>query len=173
MSDMAAPESIRALQHLPACIIIVGQSVMSATVTWLLEGNPPCSWELLLGKGSISLKDLIAPVSHWSHHLSCSNQCAVLLSSPSCSSWDMAFWSSCWSMNLICMSHVLKIGRMVVSVTYCNLGINNPKSCDVWTIWDVTSVVCHGEVCGCILCGLSEIIVSCFCGGCIYLGVVI
>ena len=34
-----------------ACIVIVGQSVMSATVTWLVEGSPPCSWESLLGEG--------------------------------------------------------------------------------------------------------------------------
>ena len=41
MSDMAAPESIRALQCSPACNVIVGQSVMIATVTWSFEGNPP------------------------------------------------------------------------------------------------------------------------------------
>ena len=39
MRDMAGPESIRALQHLPACTIILGQSMMSATATWALEGS--------------------------------------------------------------------------------------------------------------------------------------
>ena len=76
-------------------------------------------------------------------------------------------------MNLICVIHALKIGRMVMSVTYCDLVINNPKSCNVWMICDVTGVVCHGKVCGCVLCGLSKIIMSYFCGGCIYLSVVI
>ena len=33
MSDMAAPESMRALYCFPVCTVIVGQSVMSATVT--------------------------------------------------------------------------------------------------------------------------------------------
>ena len=58
MRDMAAPESIGALYHFPACTVIVGQSVMSATVTWLCGGSPPCSWKSLLGEGFISLKNL-------------------------------------------------------------------------------------------------------------------
>ena len=49
MSDIAAPESMRALQCFPACTVIDRQSVMSATVTSLFEGSPPCSWESLLG----------------------------------------------------------------------------------------------------------------------------
>ena len=141
---------------------------MSASVTWSLEVSPPCSWESLLGEGSISLKDLIPLLSHWS----CNNQCTGLQSSPSCSSWDVAFFSSCWSMNLICMIHALVGCRMVVSVTYYDLKINNPRSCNVWMICHVAGAVCHSKVCGCVLCGLSEIIVSCFCGGCIYPGVV-
>ena len=40
--------------------------MISATVTWLFEGSPPCSWESLLGDGSISLKHLIPLPSHWS-----------------------------------------------------------------------------------------------------------
>ena len=106
---------------------------MSATVTWSLEGSPPCSWEPLLGEGSISLKNLIPLLSHWSDHLSCSNQCAGLLSSPLCSFfWDEVFFLSGWSMNLICMIHALKISRMVMSVTCYELRIDNPKSCHVW-----------------------------------------
>ena len=143
---------------------------MSATVTWSLEGSPPCSWESLLGEDSISLKDLIPLLNHWSDHLSCSSQSAGLLYSPSCSSWDVAFFLSCWSMSLI---HALKISGMAMTVTYCNHGIDNPKSCDVWMICNVTGVVCHGKVCGCVLCGLSEIVMSYFCGGCIYLGALI
>ena len=38
---MTAPESIRSLQHFPTCTIIVGQSMMSATVTWLGVGALP------------------------------------------------------------------------------------------------------------------------------------
>ena len=76
--------------------------MMSATVTWLFEGSPPCSWESLFGEGSISLKDLSPLPRHWSGHQSCNNQCVDLQSSPSCSSRDVAFFSSCWSMNLIC-----------------------------------------------------------------------
>ena len=76
-------------------------------------------------------------------------------------------------MNLICVIHALKSGMMVMSVTYCNLGINNLRSFNVWMICDVTGAMCHAEVCGCILHGLSEIVVSCSCGGCVYPGVVI
>ena len=146
---------------------------MSTTVTWLFKGNPPCSWESLLGEGSLSLKDLIPLPSHWSDHQSCNNQCVGLQSSLSCSSWDVVFLSSCWSMNLICKVHALKICRMVMNVAYCDLRINNLKSFNLGMICNVTGVVCHSKVCGCVLCGLSEIIVSCSCGGCIYPSVVI
>ena len=145
----------------------------SATVTWLLEHSPPCSWESPLGEGSISLKNLILLLSHWSNHLSCSNQCVGPLSSSSCSLWGVAFLSSCWSMNLICVIHALKISGMVMSVTYCNLGIYDPKSCNVWMICNVTSEECHAKVCGCVLCRMSEIIIGCFCGGCVFPGIVI
>ena len=155
-----------------ACTIVEGKSVKSVTVTWSLEGSPPCSWESLLEEGSTSLKNLIPLLSHVSDHLSCSNQCAGLLSAPSCSSWGVAFLS-CWIMNLICMIHTLKISRMIMSVAYCDLSIDNLKSCDVWIICDVTGVVCHVKVCGCVLCGLSEIVMSCFCGGCVYPCIVI
>ena len=75
---MDAPESIRALKHFPACTVIVGQFLMSATVTWLFEDSPPCLWGSLLGDGSISLKDLSPLPSHWSDHRICNNQCVYL-----------------------------------------------------------------------------------------------
>ena len=151
-----------------ACTVIVGQSMMSATITWSPEGSPSCSWESPLGEGSISLMDLIPLSSHLSDHLSCNNQCVGLLSSPLCFFLGVAFFVSCWSVNLISMIHALKISRVVVSVTYSNLGISNLKSCDVRRVGNMTSAVCHGKVCGCVLCGLSEIMMSCFCGGCVY-----
>ena len=43
------------------------------------------------------------------------------------------------------------------------------RAANVWMIYNVTSAVCHGEVCGCVLCRLSEIIMSCFFSGCVYL----
>ena len=146
---------------------------MSATITWSFEGSSPCSWKSLLGEGSISLKDLSLLLNQWSDHWSCYNQCVDLQSSPSCSSLDVVFFVSCWNMNLIGEIHDLKIYRMVMNVIYCNLGINNLKSFDVGMIHDVTGVECHGKVCGYILCWLSEIIIKCFCGSCIYLCVAI
>ena len=131
---------------------------MSANVSWLLEVSPLCSLESLLGEGSISLKDFIPLLSHWRDNLIYSNQCVGLQSSPSCSSWNVAFFSSCWSMNLIYVIHVLKISRMVMSGTYCDLGVNNLKNCSVWMICDVTPEVCHSEACGCVLCRLSKIV---------------
>ena len=139
--------------------------MMSATVTWSLEGSILCSLESLLGEGSTSFKTLIPLLSQWSDHRSCSSQFVGLLSSPSCPSWSVTFSLSCWSMNLICVSHTLKISRMVMSVTYYNLRINTLKSCSVQVICNVTNVVCHGGICGCVLGVLSEIIMSCFCGG--------
>ena len=147
--------------------------MISATVTWSPEGSPSCSWESLLGEGSASLKDLIPLLSYWSDHLSCNNQSACFLSSPSCSSWGVAFFLSYWNMNLICMIHALRISGMVMSVTYYNLRIDNLRSCNVQMICAAIGVVCLSEVCGCVLCGLSEFVVSCSCGGCIYPGVVI
>ena len=146
---------------------------MSATVTWSFEGSPPCSWEPLLGEVSISLKDLSPPLSHWSDHLNCNTQCVDLQSSPSCSSWDVVFFSSCWIMNLIGKIHALKIFGMVVNENYYDLGINNLKSFNVMMICNATSAVCHSKVCGCVLCGLSELVASCSCGGCVYPSVVI
>ena len=146
---------------------------MSATVNWSLEGSPPCSLESLLAEGSISLKNLIPRPSCWRDHMSCNNQFAGLLSSPSCSSWAVAFFMSCLIMNLICVIHALKIGRRVMSVTYYDLGIDNLRSCNVWVMCDVTGAVCHGKVCDHVLCGLGKIILSYFYGGCIYPSVVI
>ena len=128
--------------------------------------------ESLLGEGSISLKDLSPLPSHWSDHQSCNNPCVDLQPLPSCS-WAVAFFSSCWSMNLICEVHALRICRMVMNVTYCDLKIDNLKIFDVGMICDVIGTVCHGKVCGCVFCGLREIIMSCSCGGRICPGVVI
>ena len=64
MSDIAAPELVRALQHFLACTVIVGQSIMSATVTGSCVVSLPCSWESLLGEGSFSLNDLSPLLSH-------------------------------------------------------------------------------------------------------------
>ena len=173
MRDMAAPESMRALYHFPACTVIVGQSVMSDPVMWSFEGSSSSSWESLLGEGSTNLKDLSHLPGHWGDHQSCNKQCVDLQSSPFCSSWDVVFFSSCCSINLISEIHALKICRMVLNVIYCGFRINNLKSFNVGMICDVTSVVCQGEVCGCVLCGLSKIFMSCSCSGCIYPGVVI
>ena len=141
---------------------------MSATVTWSFEGSPLCSWESLLGEGSISLKDLSPLLSYWSDHQNCSNQCVDLQSSLSCSSWEMVYFLSCWNLNLNGEIHVLNIYRMVMNVIYCNLIINNMKSFNVGMICNVPSVECHSEVCGCVLCGLNEVIMNCFCDGYIY-----
>ena len=140
---------------------------MSVTITWLLEGSPPCSWESLLGEGPTSLKTLIPLLNHWRDHLTCSSQFVGLLSSPSCPLSSVAFFLSCWSMRLICVIHTLKIGRMVWSATYYDLGINIPKSCNVRMICNVTDVVCHGMTCDCILCVLSGVTLNCFCSGCL------
>ena len=137
-------------------------------LTWSFDGSPPCSWESLLEEGSISLKDLSPSQSHWSDPQSCNNQCVDLQSSSSCSFWDVVFFSSCWNLNLIGKIHVLKICRMVMNLIYCNLWINDLKSFDVGMICNMTDVVCCSMFCGCVLCGLSKIIVNCSCCGCVY-----
>ena len=58
---MAAPESINALYHFPACTVIVGQSIIHATVIVFSIGSPPLSWSALLREGSFSLNH------HWNH----------------------------------------------------------------------------------------------------------
>ena len=142
--------------------------MMSATVTCLFEGSPPCSWKSLLGEGSVSLNEL----SHWSDHQSCNNQWVDLQFSP-CSSWGMFLTLFCWIESLINTIHALKTYRMVMSVTYYGVRIGSLKSICVGLICDVIGEGCHSEVCGCVLCGRSEIVMSCICDGCIYLGVVI
>ena len=54
--ERAAPESIRALNLLPACTVTVGQSDTSHMVKWF-EKCPPYSSSSLLGEGPSSLKD--------------------------------------------------------------------------------------------------------------------
>ena len=53
---MVAPESIKALHLFPACTVMVGQSVIHATVVASSAGGPPNSWGTLLREGSPSLK---------------------------------------------------------------------------------------------------------------------
>ena len=122
---------------------------MSATVAWSFEVSPPCSLESLLGQSSISLNDLSPLLSHWSDHWNCNNQWLALQSSPLCSSWDVVFLFSCWIVNLIYVVHALRICRIVMNVTYCDLWINNLKSFYVWMICNVVYVVYHSEVDGC------------------------
>ena len=62
-SDIAVPESIRALYHFPAWTMIVGQSVLWAIVTVSLLSSPPHVCEL--GEGSSSLNH---PLSQYSVH---------------------------------------------------------------------------------------------------------
>ena len=54
-SDMAAPESINALYHFPACTFMVGQSIIHATLLISSTGGPPHSWGALLREGKASL----------------------------------------------------------------------------------------------------------------------
>ena len=144
---------------------MVGQSVMCATVTWSCVGSPPCSWESLLGEGSISLKDLSPLLGHWS----CNNQCGDCQSSLSCPSLDVILFSSCWIENLICAIHASKTYKMVVNVTYFNLWICSLKSFDIVKSCNVIGVVCHSDIYGCshVLCELNEIVMSYSCGGCL------
>ena len=86
MRDMAAPESTRAIQHFLACIVIVGQSIISATVAWLCVDSPPCSWESLFGEGIVSLNGQIPLLRHQSVHQSCNSLCVDVQFSPSGSS---------------------------------------------------------------------------------------
>ena len=104
-----------------ACTVIVRQSVLSATVTCLVEGGPLCSWMSLLGEGLVSLNDQIPPLSHWSDHQRCNSPCVDPQSSPSFSYWGVLFLMICWSVDLIYMSPALKISRVVVNVTYWDL----------------------------------------------------
>ena len=122
---------------------------MSATVTWSCVGSPPCSWESLLGEGSVSLNDWIPILNQWSGHWSCNSLCVDLQSSPSCSSWGVGLFVICWSVNLFYISPALKVSRMVVNVTYCNLWIDELKYFCVWIICNEVNVVNHGKVNGC------------------------
>ena len=146
---------------------------MSATVTCLLEGGPPSSWKSLHREGSVSLNDQIPHLSHWSDHQSCNSLCVDPQSSPLCTSWGVVFLVICLSVNLIYVNPALKIGRMVMNMTYCDLWIDNLKIFYVWMICNVVDVVCHGEFDGYGLYRWNTVVMSCFCGGCIYPGAVI
>ena len=120
----------------------------------------------------ISLNDWIPLLSHWSVHQSCNSPCVDLQYSPLGSSWGVTCPMICWNVNFICASLALKIGRMVVSMTYCDLWSGNLKNLHVWMICDEAIVVCHGKINGCNLYRWSMSIMSCSCGGCNYPDVV-
>ena len=48
---MATPELINALYHFPVWTVIVGQSIIHATVMVSSTGGPPLSWGALLREG--------------------------------------------------------------------------------------------------------------------------
>ena len=52
---MAAPESINTLYQFPVCTVIMGMSIIHATVIVSSIGGPPHSWSALLREGSFSL----------------------------------------------------------------------------------------------------------------------
>ena len=94
---------------------------MSAVVTCWFE------WGSLLGEGSTSLKTTILLLSQWNDHLNCSNLMVVLLSGPSYSSLVGTFGFSGWSMIPNCVilfgvNYTLTMGKVVVSVIYCDPG---------------------------------------------------
>ena len=144
---------------------------MSAIVTCFFEGRPLCSWGSLLGEDSTSLKTLILVLSQWNDHLNCSYLMVVLLSGPSYSSSDGTFSISGWSMIPNCMilsgvNYTLMTIKVVVSAIYCNPESSTLMRCGVLRICGVTSVVCHGRTCDCVLNVLIGFILSCFYGDC-------
>ena len=70
-SEIAAPESIRALHHFPAWTVMVGQSIICATVTVSCMFGPFCSWGALLGEGFTSLNGLNPLLNHLNGNLNC------------------------------------------------------------------------------------------------------
>ena len=151
---------------------------MSAIVTCLFEGSPLCSWGALLGEGSTSLMTPILLLWQWDYHLSCIILMVYLLSGPSYSSLGGTFGIHGWNMILNCVilfgvNYTWMIGRVVVSVIYCDPESGSLMTCGVWRICSVASVVCYGGTCGCDLSVLNRIILSCFYGSCAYLVVVI
>ena len=166
MRDIAAPESIRALWHFPACIVMVAQSMISATVTWSHVGSSLCSWESLLGEGSVILNDQIPLLSHWIVHQSFNSLC-VDLRFPPLGSLGVVCLMICWNVNLIYASLTLMIYRMLMSMIYCNLQSGKLKNFYLWMICHEVNVVC-GVIDGCSLYRWSVSVVSCSCGGCNY-----
>ena len=132
---------------------------MSATVTCFFEGCPPCWWEPLLGEGLVSLRDWIPPLSHWSDHQSCNNPCVEPQSSPSCSSWGVVVTLSCWTVILTDVVHVLKTCRLIVSVTYYDVGSEGLSwwglwLCPLWVEWDCQELLLWW-LCLCWCCNLE------------------
>ena len=146
MRDIAAPESIRALQHFPACSVIVGQSIINATVTYSCIGSPPCSWESLRGEGSFSLNDLLPLLSHWNSHYNCNSPCVDFLFSLADSSSCVGGLMTCWSMSVIYAKLALRICRLDVNVIYYDLWSGRLRNFYVWMIFNEFGVLCCGRI---------------------------
>ena len=165
MSDIAAPESIMALQHFPAWTMIVGQSIMRVTVTGSCLVSPPCSWESLLGEASFSLNDLSPLLSHWNGHQNCNSPCVDPLFSLWCSSYDVVCFVICWSARVTYVSLIMRLCKMDVSMIDFDLWSGTMRNLCVLMICSGVDVVCWNRIDGYNPCMWNLCVVSYFWGG--------
>ena len=148
MSDIAAPDSMRALSCFLAWTVIVGQSIMSATVTGSCVVNPPCSWESLLGEGSFSLSDLSPLLSWKSGHQNYNNPCVDLLFSLWCSSCGGFHVMIYWNVRVAFVNLILRICRIDVNMSGFGLWSGMMMSFCAQMIRSVVNVVCYSGIDG-------------------------
>ena len=167
MRDIAVPESLRSLQHFPACLVIVGQSIINATVACSCVGGPVCSWESLLGEGSFSLNDLSPLLSHWNVHQCCNSLGVDLLFSLSgflgvwFASWFAGMWM--WSVQVLPWDFVGWAWMQSTMISGVVSWRTSMSGCSVMRLmW------CHSRINGCNLYMWSMSIVSYSLAGCDY-----
>ena len=122
---------------LSICIVIVGKSILSVTVTWLCVVALPVHGSHYLERAQLRLNDQIPLLKHWSVHHSYINPCGKLQFSPSGSSWGVVCLMIHWNVNFICVSHASKFGGMVMSVIHCDQKNWRTFTCGGSTMWSM------------------------------------
>ena len=138
---MVASESLNVLYCFPACTVMVGKSIIHATVMVSSTGGPPHSWDTLLREGIFGLNH---HRNHWIHHLNCRSQTG------SHQWWLLYFLSWCFDVILLELDEGLEDAVLLDLYEVCGLDLLQSLECVVCCTYNykylsVDDVMCFWE----------------------------
>ena len=135
-SEIPAPVSIKAFYHFPAQTVMVGQSIIHATVT-VSSTFSPHSWGVLLREGSTSLHGL----NHWNSRLNCKSPFVDHLLWLLNSFLYVFYLAVFWTLMKIGVRFSYLACRLTESIICCELLSKLMSSC----VKKICNVECHDE----------------------------